>query len=84
MKLIDYREQEVDSLSFLSERERAEGYSVFIDTLNNITLLKEGKKMAWFSRLSDVDITQSLINLIMADEKTRKGERLNLKDKSDE
>jgi hypothetical protein len=84
MKLIDYREQEVDNLSLLSEGERAEGYSISIDALNNITLLKEGKVIAWFSRLSDIDITQSLINLIMVDEKTRKGERFNLKINSDE
>jgi len=84
MKLIDYREQEVDSLLLLSEEEGADGYSLAIDALNNITLLKEGKVIAWFSRLSDIDITQSLINLIMADEKIRKDERLNLKDKSDE
>jgi len=84
MKLIDYREQEVDSLLLLSEEEGADGYSLAIDALNNITLLKEGKVIAWFSRLSDIDITQSLINLIMADEKIRKDERLNLKDKSNE
>ena len=84
MKLIDYREQEVDNLSLLSEGERTEGYSISIDALNNITLLKEGKVIAWFSRLSDIDITQSLINLIMVDEKTRKIERFNLKDKTKE
>jgi len=84
MKLIDYREQEVDNLSLLSEGERTEGYSISIDALNNITLLKEGKVIAWFSRLSDIDITQSLINLIMVDEKTRKIERFNLKDKTNE
>jgi len=84
MKLIDYREQEVDNLSLLSEGERAEGYSISIDALNNITLLKEGKVIAWFSRLSDIDITQSLIKLIMAAEKLRKGQRFNLKDNTDE
>jgi hypothetical protein len=84
MKLIDYPAQDIDSLLLLSDEGKANGYALATDGLNNITLLKEGKEMAWFSRLSDIDITQSLISLIMADEKIRKSKRLVFDDKTDE
>lgn len=75
-----HQEQNDRNFSFLSEKDRAEGYSISIDTLNNITLLKEGKEMAWFSTLSDMDITYELIKLIKADE-DYKNQNLKLKDK---
>jgi len=71
MKLIDYLEQGVDTRSLLSQEEEAEGYSISIDAFNNISLLKEGEKIAWFSRLSDMETTRSLIRLISAGEENK-------------
>jgi len=53
----------IDS-SLLSEEERNEGFSIVTDASDNVTLLKQGNQIAWFSRKADKETVQSLIKLI--------------------
>ncbi len=56
--------EKIDSL-FLSEEERAEGYLIATDAENNITLLKWGKRIAWFSNKAETSTVRSLIRLVI-------------------
>jgi len=52
-------------MSFLSSEDSANGFSIIIDDHDNVTLLKRGSQLAWFSRKADKETVRSLIKLLI-------------------
>jgi hypothetical protein len=59
------QEKETKVMSFLSQRDLENGFSLIVDANDNITLLKRGSELAWYSRKADKDTVQSLIKLMI-------------------
>ncbi len=56
----------------LTSKDRANGFSIVGDESHNITLLKEGRPMAWFSRIVSEKTVNAFVELIKDSESRMK------------
>ena len=61
-------DQELEKIAslLLSEDERAVGFSIVADSQNNIILLKNNNRIAWFSKVLSIESLKVSINVIKA------------------
>ncbi len=60
-----------DSL-LLMRKDQANGFSTMADGYHNLTLLKEGKLIAWFSRVMSEEVLKAFMELVKDFEKSTK------------
>jgi hypothetical protein len=68
-------EHEIDGSAplFAMGEERANGFSIVADGRRNITLLKRGKLVAWFSAMLDEKVIKVFIELVKTCESQTNG-----------
>lgn len=53
--------------TLLTSEERVDGFSIEADSRHNITLLRWGKPVAWFSAAMSREVVRALLDLIKAE-----------------
>ena len=68
------QESNKGSSSLLSSEDRASGFSIVADDCHNTTLLKQGKRVAWFSVAVSREVMREFLKLVKDCERSTKGD----------
>ena len=69
------READRGNSLLLTNKDRANGFSIVADDRHNTTLLKRGKSVAWFSAAVTEETVRVFVELVKASEGSAKGEQ---------
>ncbi len=73
VKMSDKRKGDRDDSLLLTSEDRANGFSIVAENRHNITLLKQGKQVAWFSAAVSRKVLKEFVQLVKYCERNAKG-----------